>query len=294
MNEVALQTLLMLAFLAIGLISVTFPIYAICVTYLPRELKETEKERKKRREQLKAKIADLTAKLSGEEKDSEDYKEMKKQIRIHETELDNLEIKVSFLTAKGAVRDPIITLFVGLAASLFGVYFYYENSFFYAFASGVFAASLIGLGILFLYKTISIVEQAAIRPARTVEFIVSCGKLRQKCYEIKAGKASELSISVGTDDEDVENISIGIFIPPEMKIVKLPRNPHIHVTLQEEGFQYSNYTKIGMEQEFVQKGVSLGVTFSVLVEEIGTYQIPISVFGKGINIYRDVVTLNVV
>ena len=62
MGEAALQILLILAYLAIGLISVTYPIFALCVGYLRQEKSETEKERKKRIETLKAKILRLTDK----------------------------------------------------------------------------------------------------------------------------------------------------------------------------------------------------------------------------------------
>jgi hypothetical protein len=41
-SEAAFQILLILAFLAIGLLSVTFPVYAIAVTYLPREKQQIE------------------------------------------------------------------------------------------------------------------------------------------------------------------------------------------------------------------------------------------------------------
>jgi hypothetical protein len=56
MTEAVLQILLLLAYLAIGLISVTFPIYAICVTYLKQERWESEKERKQRNEELKVRF----------------------------------------------------------------------------------------------------------------------------------------------------------------------------------------------------------------------------------------------
>ena len=47
MTEALLQILLILSFLAIGLIAVTFPLYAIAVNFLPQEKLESEKESKK-------------------------------------------------------------------------------------------------------------------------------------------------------------------------------------------------------------------------------------------------------
>jgi hypothetical protein len=66
MSDAFLQILLILSYLAIGLLSVTFPIYAISVNYLPQEKWESEKERKKRIEELRAKITQLTTQLQGE------------------------------------------------------------------------------------------------------------------------------------------------------------------------------------------------------------------------------------
>jgi cell division protein FtsL len=60
LNDAVLQVLLVLAFLAIGLISVTFPVYAISVNFLPKQKWEDEKERKKRMDDLQAKIEELT------------------------------------------------------------------------------------------------------------------------------------------------------------------------------------------------------------------------------------------
>jgi len=78
MSDAILQVLLLLAYLAIGLISVTFPIYAICVTYLRRELWESFKEQKKGVENLKENISRLMEELSGERKDSERFKEIER------------------------------------------------------------------------------------------------------------------------------------------------------------------------------------------------------------------------
>ena len=80
MNDTILQILLILAYLAIGLIAVTFPIYAISVNYLPQEKQESEKERKKRIEKIKNRIANLTKNLSEETKYTERVAQIKEQI----------------------------------------------------------------------------------------------------------------------------------------------------------------------------------------------------------------------
>ena len=119
MSDAVLQILLILAYLAIGLVAVTFPIYAICVTYLPQEKWETKKDRQKRIEKLKGHIAELVEELSGEPKDSERFKEIQTRIEQHNSEKESLE----YLTAKGAVRRPVIFLALALLTAVLGIGF---------------------------------------------------------------------------------------------------------------------------------------------------------------------------
>jgi len=62
MSESALQILLILSYLAIGLLSVTFPIYAICVSYLKAEKHEAAQENKNQLSSVNERIASLTLK----------------------------------------------------------------------------------------------------------------------------------------------------------------------------------------------------------------------------------------
>jgi hypothetical protein len=53
MGDSILQLLLLLGYLSIGLIAITFAVYAISVNYLRQEKSESKKEQKKRLEELK-------------------------------------------------------------------------------------------------------------------------------------------------------------------------------------------------------------------------------------------------
>ena len=126
MSQAILQILLILAYLAIGLISLTFPIFALCVTYLRQEKSETEKELKKRRENLLKKIAELTDE-SDDAKD-EPVSAIEERIANAKTELKGIELKVGFLTAKGAVLIPICILLTALFVAATDIWLYYENA----------------------------------------------------------------------------------------------------------------------------------------------------------------------
>jgi hypothetical protein len=80
MNAAVLQVLLILTFLAIGLISVTFPIYAISVTFLPKQKWEDEKEHERRKNLLRAKITQLTTELGKQPKESEQVAKIEEEL----------------------------------------------------------------------------------------------------------------------------------------------------------------------------------------------------------------------
>jgi hypothetical protein len=96
MTDAVLQVLLILVYLAIGLISVTFPIYAISVSFLPQQKWESEKERKKRMGDLTVKISELTAQLKGDKKQVDQIRE---QLNKYEAEREGTELRYKYLTA---------------------------------------------------------------------------------------------------------------------------------------------------------------------------------------------------
>jgi len=289
LNENVLQVLLILAYLAIGLISVTFPIYAICVTYLRREKWETEKERKKRIESIKKHIAKLTDELSGEPKDSERFKQIQDRIEKHQNEKESLE----YLTAKGAVRKPIILFALALLSTILGIQFLYMGymELELALICGVFSGAFSIKAVYRLYKTISSIEYAALRPARTIEFDVAY-RSREQTRRIKVRKETEVWVSAGTDEENIESFVLQMFFPPKIEIENVPKG--VSLTIQPEGFNYPNYTMMGVKKDFVPKGTSQAVRLTVIAKKIGRYRIPVIVHGKGIHEYETELTLNVV
>jgi len=169
MNDAVLQALLLLAFLAIGLISVTFPIYAISVNFLPKQKWEDEKERKERLKELQAKISELARELENKDAKTETIKE---QLNKYEIEREGTELRYQYLTAKGAVLVPAIVLIVALLLAVFGIYAFYKDSRDGAISLGAGSSLFSVLALFRLYKTISAVEYGALKPERTVEFSV--------------------------------------------------------------------------------------------------------------------------
>lgn len=291
-----LQILQLLAYLAIGLISVTFPIYAISVTYLRKEKWETEKEREKRMERLRTRISELTPKLNGKE-DSGKVTELKEKIAQYETELEGTELGVDHLTAKGAVLNPLILLLLALLTSGAGIHFFHEWNQDGAILCVIFSSGFSVGAIYNLFKTLKAVEYAALRPAKTIGFLIvfgtrECATLGKESCRIKMNKKVELFASAGTDEDNLENLIFHLFIPPEIDVVRVV--PPSYTSLQREGFKNPWFTMIAREQEFAHKGTSYGVGFSVIGKKEGEYKIPIKISAKGIYDYDTELILNVV
>lgn len=254
MNDAVLQILLILTYLAIGLISITFPIYAIAVNYLPSEKWESEKERKTRIERLRNSINELNKELSGEE-DSKRFAEIKRQIENYEAEKESLELKVRYLTAKGAVRNPIIGLVMALLASGAGIIFFYEgNQHAYIAICGSVSGLICSWALFNLYKTISAVEHSALRPARTIGFKI-CFDSGEKIQEIKRGEETEISIGACAE-EQVEKFHMAIGLPTEIELKQFPTSERVTVSHQPKGaVTFPGFTAVFLEVDIAHSGI---------------------------------------
>lgn len=288
MSDVVLQFLLILTYLAIGLISVTFPIYAICVSYLRQEKWESKKDRKRRIDRLKNEITKLTNELSGEPEDSNRFREMQRRIADSRSELVNLKTRPSFLTAKGAVARPIIFLLCSLLFAGVGMYFHYDGSEQNAIIGGWLSAAFSFVAIFNLYKTISAIEYAALRPARTIDFWIGFLPGRTDTKQLEVGKESTLKIYGMTREDNIDDCFMVVRIPPEIEVVTIPAEPFVSVT------EHPTHTTIGASIGFRPKNVGFGVLPSVIPRKIGKYTLNLLICGKGIYEFRKELTLDVV
>jgi len=279
MGEAVLQILLVLAYLAIGLIAVTFPIYAISVNYLPREKSESEKEHKKRIEKLRERITKLTSELSGGITDTEQISQITGQLERYKAELEGAELKADYLTAKGAVRKPIIRLVLALLTAGIGIYFWTVDELSWVILFGLFSSGLSVIALYNLYKTISAVEYAALRPARTVDFDIAFleGSRTTKTKKISLGKEEGLCICAITDDDDIENLRVLASFPPELEFVKQMDYPSPDVEVS----CLAHCTTVMVKEEFLPKGIWTGSCNIFRPNKVGEYHIRVGVSGQG-------------
>jgi len=284
MNDAVLQVLLILAFLAIGLISVTFPIYAISVNFLPQQKWENEKERKKRMEELKAKISELTVQLGGQDSDTET--KMREQLDKYEAEKKGTELRYQYLTARGAVGIPVVLLVLSLLFAVFGIYGFYIDSQ-GAISLGVLSALFSAVALYRLYKTISAVEYGALRPERTVEFVVGFGEKYEKRISIELRKTTSAKLVVKPESE-IENLFIQVDFPAELELGRKTNDPSITIT------EYEDVTVYGYTEVYIPKESGIGFSFSMTPKKKGEYTAKVSVCAKRIYEYHENLTIEVV
>jgi hypothetical protein len=291
-NEGILQILLILTYLAIGLLSVTFPIYAISVNYLPQEKWESEKERKKRIDKLRTRIFELTSELKGEKGEvgkieTERITQLKDQIAKYESELKATELGIKYLTAKGAVGIPVIALVLAMTTAVVGIQIlsleYVQWAMICSATSGTFSA----VAVYRLYKTISAVELAALRPARSVEFVIDFEPSSQEYIQFKLKEKSRLSIKAHSAEADVKNFVMYAHIPNEIKMETIKSH-------QTRGSYYEDHYVLYTERTFLPKKGSVMVGGFVTPTKIGESTILVRVCAEGISESKKTLTVNVI
>jgi cell division protein FtsL len=293
LNDALLQILLILAYLAIGLISVTFPIYAISVTFLPKQKWEDEKERKKRMSELQSKIKELTQRLGNQEADTEevDTEQIKEQLNKYQAEKEGTQLRYQYLTAKGAVERPVVILLCALLLAILGINVLYsdtQTSLNQAIVFGSASAMFCGVALASLYQTILAVEYGALRPERTVKFQIGFDNNREKQKSMKLGKMEKVLIVIDTLESEVENVFAIFIFPSELGVGEKSSRSDIIVSAYEER------TVIRMTEEYLPKGGSTALVFSMTPKKEGEYSVEVSVSAKGIYEYMETLKVEVV
>jgi ABC-type multidrug transport system fused ATPase/permease subunit len=291
LSEGILQILLILAYLAIGLLSVTFPVYAIAVTYLPREKAETEK---KRRKQIEATKKQLKKQLE-QAQEIKQITKIKKQIEMCEEESAALSQPLSFLTAKGAVGFPVVLLLLAMIFAGIGIALFYtvsdqaQENWVYGFT--FFSAFCSVMAVYSLYQTVKTVETAALRPAPMIEFEI-CYDTGNQTKEVKLNQESILEIQACTSEASLEYFEMGVFVPPEIRVTK--SGVGVASALQRSMTEFPGYTLLVVKQKYVAASTWIAVGFTAVATKIGKYKIPVYATAKGIDESHGEVILNVV
>lgn len=145
---------MLVAYLAIGLMSITVPTYAIAVTYLARETSESRKDLRRRRKELADKLEELKKRLE----DDAGVASIAEEIRKCEKEDEHLKNRQLCLSMKGAVALPFVSFLLALLIAAYG---YYSGG---DVVILMFLLISLSMGVILLMKSLLAIEQAALRP----------------------------------------------------------------------------------------------------------------------------------
>ena len=284
--EEILQILLLLAYVAIGLMSITVPTYAISVSYLARETLKTLEDMRKRRRDLSEKLDELRKKLE-EEPGVEGIKE---EIEKFEEEEAELEDRLECLSAKGAVGYPFGAFALGLVCAAYGIYIFPENT------SLPILASIISIayGLYRLSKSLYAVEQAALRPEEkllpTFRVDFESGATVEK---YKLGEEKKVGFHVHNYGKEMaEDLDIMIFFPPVFELLKMRG---YGIAKQGPKTRYPNYNAAEFDFKLIHVAFEMPLTVHVkMPQKPDIYKIPVAIRARKIGISDHQLTIEIV
>lgn len=287
MDIIIREILLIQAYFAISLISVTFAIYALCVGYLRKEKLEIDREQEDSLKLGNEKISDLTKKRQG--MTGNKLKEMDIEIKKTKKKLKKLKNQYTPLTAKGAVRNPILYLFASLFFSIFTIFVIDITTSEVIFFLMIISWLLMGVAILNIYGTITRVEDAALRTEYNAGFEVYYTNL-EKIDEIRLGTKKKITIRVSSH-LDIENFQLCVFVPPELE-VKSHNFDEFFKKLSKD-YDHAGYALCRASIPFFKKNKPIGFGLELFSDKAGDHKLLISITGKHIKSYSCKLILNV-
>ena len=279
------EILLLLAYLAIGLMSITVPTYAISVSYLARETAKTLEEMRKRRNDLGEKLSELKEKLKKEP----GVEGIKEEIKKFEEEEAQLKDRLECLSVKGAVGFPFGAFALGLVFAASGIYAS-ENVSLYVLAS----IGSVAYGLYRLGKSLLAVEQAALRPEEELlplfRIAFESGATIER-YQVGEEKKAELRF-VNLGKEIAEDVNLMIFFPPEFSLLTYPG---YRIIKQRPRTEYPNHTAAQFTFKLIHSGFDIALCVKLKMPQTpDTYVIPVAVRARRIGVTEHKLTIEVV
>jgi hypothetical protein len=280
MEEV--QILLLLAYLAIGLMSITIPTYAISVSYLARETLRTIKDMERRRD-LNQKLDELRKRL----KQESDVNELKQEISRYEEEEKQLKERLECLSAKGAVGYPFGSFASSLFFAALGVYDFPNRVDLYILASVL----LIVYGLHRFGKSVLAIEQAALAPGLPTFKVGFLSGTSTERY--KVGEEKDITFYIINYRRDLaEDLSIMVFFRPEFDLVK--KGIYYTISKQYSTSLYPNHNAACFEGKLMHMNLRYTYTVSVkMPQNPDTYRIPVHILERRTGLSEHQLTIEI-
>lgn len=296
MEENLLQSLQIIAYLCIALVSIVIAVYAIGVSYQGRETYRSRMRKEKRRGELERKVRELGKKA--------DVEGIKGEIKRHDLKIAEINSELSYLSIWRTVIFPIISFMIALI--IIAVVIYVDPTgnvplprIFNTEGTPVLVrdaltlASIfaVAVGVFFLIKTLFAIEWAASRipvPEFDVRFENGTKEMTSKSKESK-----DVEFCIENVGEDIaENLQIFLMFPPSFTVNK---GANYIVVKQSRETDHPNYTAAVFAVDIVHYDTILDAYVGLTMpEQKDIYEIPVSIKERKTGAHKDKLTIKIV
>jgi len=214
MVESIFQTLLLLAYFSIALLSVTIANYAVSASYLSRESRLSRWRIERRKQKLLEKLKEL--------RETTQIGSIKKEIGEAETEQRGLGLRIFLLSWLGAVILPSMFFVISFVCSVFGMNAEIlsqdlETQRFLEQQLVIFSSGTLATGFMILLFVIRTIDSAA-KKVPIPEFDVYFKNL-MKTLKLKRKETATVTVCIRNKGEDIaEDVLAMIHFPPAFKV----------------------------------------------------------------------------
>lgn len=288
MVESIFQTLLLLAYFDIALLSITIANYAVSASYLGRESRLSRWRMERRKQKLLEKLKEL--------RETTQINSIKKEIGEAEAEQRGLGIRIFLLSWLGAVVLPSMFFVISFVCSVSGINAEIlsqdiEIQRFLGQQLIMLSSGTLATGFMVLLFVIRTIDSAA-RKLPIPEFEVYFEN-QEETIKCKSGERTNITLSIYNKGEDIaENLQILVMFPPAFKIDETKRNAVVKQGVETD---YPNYNAVVFPVELVHIDTILKGSIALTPpDERKTYEIPINIYERKIGISKHKLTIEVI
>jgi hypothetical protein len=288
MVESVFQTLLLLAYFDIALISITIANYAVSASFLGRESRLSRRRMEKRKKQLDEKVKEL-------QKKGLPIEELNKETNEAQVDIKNIGWRIFLLSWLGAVIFPIIFFVFSFTCSVIGMNaeILWQDletqrleQVFTIVSSGTLAMGFAVL--LFVIKAIDSAAKKVPIPEFQVYF-----QNRESPLKLKRKETVEITPCIENIGEDVaEDVLIMVHFPPSFKL----KQGKYHTCKQGSESDFPDHDSAFFPEKCIHPEIILNIA-TIKIEtpdEKGIYTIPVSIHERKVGTLDYKLTIEVV
>ena len=282
LTESMFQTFLLVAYLAIALLSMTIASYTISVSYLGRETRRAKWLIEKRKKKLSRELKELRKEI--------DVTEIKQKINEYSNEESMLGRKLFFLSFGGAVSIPSLCFLGALLFAAIGLNYPVEDSLYLPLGMSIF---LMSSGFAYLLLTLKVVEWAASRiPLPSFEVLFESERNKETFHR---KERKDINLWIRNKGEVLaEDLEVFVFFPPEFE-VKTTRKDW-SVVKQSISGDYPDYNAVIIPKDKIHIDIDIlfGSISVVMPKKKRTYIVPVRIHERNIGISEHKLTFEIV